>query len=159
MVKLDIGCGGAKVGQDWIGVDPYVPWSEVKADMWDLPYENESVDRIYSSHALEHISKYEVLPTLREWRRVLKPDGEIELRVPNLAWCCENWLKTQGNGWELDTIYGLANQPGEYHKTGFTRVTMTQYLNEAELRLVMYQDIWTHSQQTMRFVIRKGYGS
>ena len=41
------------------------------------------VAEIYACHVLEHIPRPEVVPTLREWRRVLKPGGLLRVAVPD----------------------------------------------------------------------------
>jgi predicted SAM-dependent methyltransferase len=35
------------------------------------------MDALYSSHNIEHVFAHEVVPTLKEFRRVLKPDGFV----------------------------------------------------------------------------------
>ena len=46
---------------------------------FDLPYEDESFDRIVSSLFFHHLSRESKLETLREVNRVLKPDGEFHV--------------------------------------------------------------------------------
>ena len=48
-----------------------------------IPFANETFDLIYSSHFLEHIEWYNVHFVLKEMYRVLKPNGIIEIYVPN----------------------------------------------------------------------------
>ena len=48
-----------------------------------IPIKNDSFDYIYASHVIEHIPWYELEETLREWCRLLKSNGEIELWFPN----------------------------------------------------------------------------
>lgn len=43
--------------------------------------ENNSVDLIYSSHSLEHVA--DIDKTIKEFKRILKPEGYIFLEVPN----------------------------------------------------------------------------
>lgn len=148
-ICLDIGSGGPGI-YGYIGVDRYAPWAEVQADMWDLPYESGTVDKIYSSHALEHIPKEMVVPTLGEWSRVLKPTGSLELLVPDLAWCLNHWLENQTIGWEMDIIFGHQAHEGEFHKTGFNEPILRQYLVMAGFDVVSVEFISTHSQQTIR---------
>jgi predicted SAM-dependent methyltransferase len=71
MVKLDIGSGKDAL-KGYMGVD-IDPRADVVADMGDLPFLDNEVEAIYSSHALEHVSKFRVGPILREWARVIKP--------------------------------------------------------------------------------------
>ena len=46
---------------------------------FDLPYENESFDRIVSSLFIHHLTRGNKLKTLREVKRVLKSSGEIHI--------------------------------------------------------------------------------
>lgn len=154
-MKLDIGCGEHRISPEHIGVDAYLDSADVKAPMWDLPYEDGMVDEIWCAHALEHVAKAQVVPTLKEWRRIIKPEGLIILHVPDLAWCCQNFLAHPDSEFALWTLYGQQNREGEYHLTGFTRAIMEKYLAEAELKLVEYNEIWTHAQQTLEFKLVK----
>lgn len=127
-IKLDIGSGGPSGDPSFIGVDAFAEGADVQAFMWDLPYEDESVDVIVSTQALEHISKFAVVPTLREWNRVLKDGGKLQLQVPDLEWACYHWLSHQTVDWDLDIIYGHQKHEGEYHKTGFTDKILGMYI-------------------------------
>ena len=44
-----------------------------------LPYPDASFDRVFSSFVLHHLSGDEKLATMREIRRVLRPDGSLHL--------------------------------------------------------------------------------
>lgn len=49
-----------------------------------IPFPDNSVDKIYSSHLLEHFSyPYPMLDLLRECRRILKPGGVFSVAVPD----------------------------------------------------------------------------
>ena len=48
-----------------------------------LPFEDGSFDVIYASHVLEHTPWYFLEDTLREWVRVLKKGGVLEVWVPD----------------------------------------------------------------------------
>ena len=151
--NLDIGCGTKDewIEGDWIRVDPYVEEADIKALANDLPFNDNWVDSIWSSHMLEHLEKRMIIPTLVEWYRVLKPGGELTLRVPDFAWCCQWWLNHPTNTWDMDIIYGGQTREGETHKTGFTRDIMMSYLQEVGLRIKEFEELSTHSQQTLSF--------
>lgn len=46
-----------------------------------LPFDNESLDFVYSSHLLEDYLDWE--PVLREWTRVLRPNGFLIVLIPD----------------------------------------------------------------------------
>ena len=157
MIRMDVG-SGPKPHEGFTGVDLYADAPGiVKAPMHKLPYEDETVDEIYSSHALEHIGKYEVVHNLKEWWRVLKWYGRLTIEVPDLEWVCKNWLKYRDNGWNMDAIFGDQSTPGQYHKTGFTKQLMYAYLAEAgfEGREVDVFTAWSHEQDCLVFTLTK----
>ena len=45
--------------------------------------ETGSVDEVRASHLLEHFTRAEQLPILKEWSRVLKPGGLLQIAVPD----------------------------------------------------------------------------
>jgi predicted SAM-dependent methyltransferase/ADP-heptose:LPS heptosyltransferase len=44
---------------------------------------NASMDFVFSSHMLEHVPEQSLVKTLKEWLRVLKPDGYLVLYLPD----------------------------------------------------------------------------
>ena len=83
MIKINMGCGWRDFGKDWIHIDGGdYPHLDSK-DIFNLPYEDNSVDLIYASHVIEYFNREEVKDVLNEWIRVLKPNGKLRLAVPN----------------------------------------------------------------------------
>lgn len=148
-VKLHLGCG-RNIKEGYINVDQYLSApSIINMDIFNLSIENDTVDEIFTEHMLEHLSKYEVTLALKEWARVLKPDGKLVMNLPNLEWCLQQWLaKPEGErwGWQLDTIFGLQAHPGEFHKTGFTEARLHQLLENVGFREIRIKDYWSHGQ-------------
>lgn len=80
----------------------------INADIcWDLRdgilLPDKSVNKIYTSHVLEHIPYNELIPFLIEIRRVLKDGGELWVCVPNYRFYIdaymENRLFSEKNSW------------------------------------------------------------
>lgn len=92
MPKLHLGCGSKKLaGYVHIDLADY-PHIDHKHDVKSLPmFADNSVDLIYASHVLEYFDRccptpdgsLEVTDVLKEWRRILKPDGILRLAVPD----------------------------------------------------------------------------
>jgi SAM-dependent methyltransferase len=83
---LDVGCGKAKIDPLAIGIDRH-PRS-VADIIWDLddfpwPLEDNSFDRIYMSHIIEHVR--DVNRTMAEIYRVCKPDAEVNIITPHFS--------------------------------------------------------------------------
>lgn len=109
MTKLNLGCG-PQVLDGWVNVDyalgarlmkvPLFRSINRKLGIFDLdwndkifvhdltktfPWASASVDVVYSSHTLEHLSREDGRRFLSECHRVLRPGGVIRIVVPDLG--------------------------------------------------------------------------
>jgi SAM-dependent methyltransferase len=50
-----------------------------------LPFDDNVVDYVYSSHLLEHLHRDDAVSLLRDVHRILKPGGVVRICVPDLA--------------------------------------------------------------------------
>lgn len=57
-----------------------------------LPYKDNEVDYIYSSHMLEHLSRKDAQFVLEEWYRVLKKGAILRLVLPDLNIYCRKYV-------------------------------------------------------------------
>ena len=92
-IWIDLG-GGDTPRNGWLSMD-----MTSRCDLfWDLrvplPFPTDSVDRIYSSHLLEHLTFEEGQRLLSECRRVLKSGGEISVCVPDARRFIECYMGT-----------------------------------------------------------------
>lgn len=104
MKKLNLGCG-PYTPNGWLNVDyaigaklakvPFLSKIGITKLKWDnnilihnllkpFPWDDNSIDIIYSSHTLEHFSKTDGLKFLSECHRVLKQNGTIRIVVPDI---------------------------------------------------------------------------
>lgn len=119
MIKLNLGAGTSRY-QDYLGVDLYAD-SDVQHDLTTpLPYDDDSVDAIYSSHVIEHFTRAEWEMMRQDWARVIRPGGTIELRCPDIRKLCEFYL-AEGSSDRIEQIYGNQSDEGQLHKNGFTK--------------------------------------
>jgi len=83
--RLHWGCGSSTPA-GWINSDVKVGLGiDVSSDIRQgLPLEEASIDYIVSVHALQEIPYNDLVPALRELRRVLKPGGVLRLALPDL---------------------------------------------------------------------------
>ena len=105
-----------------------------------------SLDAVYSSHNIEHLYPHEVPLALREFWRVLKPDGFVIITCPDLQSVCAlvsanllteaAYVSSAGPITPLDMLYGLRSalaqgHSGMAHRTGFTRDSLQAELQQA----------------------------
>ncbi len=82
---LNLGCGNNK-RDDEIGVDIIDgPCVDIVADLnrYPLPFDDDSVDLIRSSHCFEHLDNLVAL--MEDLHRILKPGGILEFTVPHVS--------------------------------------------------------------------------
>jgi SAM-dependent methyltransferase len=81
-VTIDVGFRGEY--EDAVPILPHAIGVDLDFPGYDgtrLPFSDESVDTVYSSHMLEHVVDYRA--TIRDWYRVLKFGGFIVCAVPH----------------------------------------------------------------------------
>jgi predicted SAM-dependent methyltransferase len=155
---LHVGCGPKRKDKTTRGFNT-PEWTELRFDidetvnpdilgtMLDMSgVESGSVDAVFSSHNIEHVYPHEVVVALREFLRVLKPDGFLVVTCPDLQSVCaliaEDKLvepayeSPAGPIAPIDILYGhrLSMMKGNLfmaHRCGFTQRTLTGTLTEA----------------------------
>lgn len=141
-IKLDI--GGAEPGKDgWLSLDI----TDTCDLYWDLrkgiPFPDDSVAAIYSSHLFEHLTFQQGQDLLRESLRVLRPGGTFSICVPNARLYIESYLGMRALpehffGWapafngttSIDAVNYTAYMDGE-HKYMFDRENLLHILGRA----------------------------
>lgn len=85
-LRLNIGSDHTQIsGFKSVDFNPDVH-PDILADAKDLHMvETDSVDEIYASHVLEHLTWADGLTALKEWLRVLKPGGMLTVAVPDIV--------------------------------------------------------------------------
>jgi len=105
-----------------------------------------SFDAIFSSHSMEHLFAHEVLPALRGFHQVLRPDGFVVITCPDLEILLPHLIK---NGLDtivyespagpiagLDMLFGHTASIAQgktymAHKTAFTTARLGNFLIQA----------------------------
>jgi len=157
-IVLNVGCGYPSrqglhrsfQGPEWrelrLDINPAVN-PDVLCSMTDMhPLATGSIDAIWSSHNLEHLHRHEVPVALQEFKRVLRPSGQLLVTLPDLQRIAElvasdgledeAYSSPAGPITPLDMIYGhtpslARGNQHMAHKTGFTARTLRQLLIDA----------------------------
>ncbi len=109
--RLNWGCG-SHVRPGWINSDikPF-PGVQALGDIrHGLPIESDSIDYAASTHALQELSYPEVVPALRELRRVFKPGGVLRLGLPDLDRGISAYVRGEDDHFKIDR--GDVSSPG-----------------------------------------------
>ncbi|MEH2158841.1 MAG: methyltransferase domain-containing protein [Nostoc sp.] len=128
MTEIKLHIGGEKIHPDWKIFDiegrPEVDYIGNASDL--SQFESNSIAAIYASHVLEHFSHAidnELINTLTEWHRVLKPGGQLFISVPDLKKICWFYLHPELTVVErlhlMRIIFGGHTNIYDVHKVGF----------------------------------------
>lgn len=175
-IILHVGPGHKEFGAKLPAVFQSPEWREIRLDidpgnqpdilgsMLDMAeVADASVDAIYSAHNIEHVYAHEVPVVLREFLRVLKPQGYLVVTCPDLQAVCAlvaqdrltdlAYQSSAGPITPLDILYGFgaalaAGQLHMAHKCGFTIKTLASALQAAGFQSIAGKrrepnlDIW-----------------
>ena len=93
-IKLNLGSGAKKGKNGWTTVD--INGADINWDLENgIPLPDKSVDKIYSSHLLEHLPYQQLLKFLKRCRAILKSNGEFSVCVPNFKLYLDSYKKNK----------------------------------------------------------------
>ncbi|WP_392482235.1 class I SAM-dependent methyltransferase [Nostoc sp. C110] len=128
MTDIKLHIGGHQTHPDWkiFDIEPR-PEVDYIGNASDLSqFESNSIAAIYASHVLEHFYHAidnELINTLTEWYRVLKPGGQLFISVPDLNTLCWLYLfpgiKLVDRLYLMRIIFGAQTNIYDVHKVGF----------------------------------------
>ena len=83
-MKLHLGCGKRELN-GFLHIDiADFPHISHRSSVDNLDFiKSETVDEIYTSHTFEYFDRVEANSVLMEWNRVLKPNGQLYITVPD----------------------------------------------------------------------------
>ncbi len=117
-------------------------------ELFDMPKLENQYDSIYCSHNLEHYYSHDAIKVLRGFNHVLKKDGFVNIRVPDIQAVMQHvvhnnmdindtlYQAPSGPIMVKDVLYGWGRQIEESgcdffaHKTGFTVKSLISVLSE-----------------------------
>jgi SAM-dependent methyltransferase len=154
---LHVGCGGNRKSEttvsfntpEWrelrFDIDPVVE-PDIIGTMTDMSaVADGSMDAVFSSHNLEHLYVHEVPLAVREFLRVLRPNGFAVLTCPDLQSVCElvaqekllepAYQSASGPIAPLDILYGFRRDLARgnlfmAHRSGFTKTVLLQLFRQ-----------------------------
>ena len=130
-IKLNLGCGNM-ILEGYVNIDLYNEKADMKCDISKLPFDDNSVDEVYSSHVIEHFDFMAAFDVFSEWKRVLKHGGMIILETIDMVASCKKFVES--NEQERINLYSHFFSepwiPGQIHKFLYTSVQMRWTLEQ-----------------------------
>ena len=132
-LRLNLGCGNIPLA-GYLNVDRRsLPGVDIVAEVDELPFELEEVDKIFSAHLLEHFPKEQLRRELLPYFfNLLKEGGEFHAVVPD----AEAMIREYSSGhYSYDdmreVLYGAQDYDGDFHFNMFTPLELNDLLVEA----------------------------
>ena len=133
----------AQKNLNYITADLYSPIADVKADICDLPFEENSFDVVFCNHVLEHIEDDK--KAMSELYRVLKPGGMGIFQIPQdltLETTYEDFSITSEE--ERKKHFGQYDHVRVYGKDYFNRLRAVGFkVNEIDYSKTLSADLIT----------------
>jgi len=115
MKKLNLGSGNNHI-EGYISVDKYDKEAEVRADIVDLPYEDESVDEIVCYQVIEHMPYNQSTQVFEEMYRVLKPGATAIVETVDFDIVAQGVLEEGLTDKWIRNIYGEYYRPQDRNR-------------------------------------------
>lgn len=135
-IKLNIGSRTKADGWKNFDIDPG-PDVDFVGDCTDLSQiADNTVETIYASHVLEHVSyQKDLQAALNEWFRVLTPGGTVMISVPDLEMLCRLYLaptlKAEHRFQIMQIMFGGQIDEFDFHSVGLSFELLRYYLTTA----------------------------
>jgi len=178
-IKLNLGCGGRPL-EGYINVDmddlnaikkryPLQTFRDdlilVQHDLFNLPYDNNSVDEIRAEGLIEHLPFRDEPRFFYEIERILKPGGIVYISTVDFEMAAKQWLSAKddwqdfyrddaeaisGNHWFgtntyepnnrwgylTATFYGSQNGQGQFHTNCYSEAKLRAVCRKINLEVV-----------------------
>ena len=121
--RVNLGCGKYPL-VGYLNVDAHEP-ADYTCDIWDCAFVD--LDEVRMDHFLEHLpwtETHELLERVHSW---LRPGGKVVVEVPDI----ETIMEQGTNGDWLRYLYGSQQHEGEFHRSGFSLVSLFGALEDA----------------------------
>ena len=115
MLKLHLGCGHVHLpGYTNIDISPF-EGVDLVCDARSLPYDDNSVDFIYSCALIEEFGRYEWVDVLRHWCAKLKPGARLRLSTSDFGAVCCRYVQGESLTRMLGLVIGGQREEHTHH--------------------------------------------
>lgn len=128
-MKIEFGCGETPHKKDFMSCDIRdLPNVDFVCPAWEIDkkVKENSVEEIFSRHFFEHLTFDQGELVLEKWYKILKPNGIMEMILPNIDYHINQWIKNRNDkefnhakagvwGWQREGLTEI----WDIHKSGY----------------------------------------
>jgi predicted SAM-dependent methyltransferase len=130
MKIANLGSGSMVKSEGIINVDCRdLPTVDVVADVTKLPFKKGELDGVMNRNLIEHFGRHEIEGLLKEWARVIKKGGFIQVETVDMGRTMDRWRDIPEENL-LDGALGAQTYPENFHKMLFTKEILERYLDK-----------------------------
>lgn len=96
-----------------------------------LPFRDSTIDFVFSSHFVEHLSRTQAATLLKECHRVLRPGGVVRISVPDLEYAWDLYRRGEAERMLHDYFFTDSNTSFSHHRYAYNFELMKKALSEA----------------------------
>jgi SAM-dependent methyltransferase len=107
-LKLHLGCGDLRYS-GYINCDISGNVDKIYDITKRSEWSDNSIDHITCHHVLEHVHYRSIPKVLKEWHRILKIGGIVDIGMPDINLLCKDWLEATEErrwNWLIHVFYG-----------------------------------------------------
>ena len=140
-MKLHLGCGSKHI-DGFINIDAReLPGVDEVDDVKALTkFTKDSVELIYASHILEHITRLEYTNVLSRWYDLLKTGGILRIAVPDIEKVFEHYNKNRDLRSLRGFLWGGQSYGFNYHYCGWDFKTLKEDLTSVGFKNIKIYD-------------------
>lgn len=121
-IYLELGSGNKREG--WLTLDLNFGADIIRDVTKGLPFPDNSVEKVYCSHFLEHFYHHDLINLLTEVKRILKPGGSFFVVVPDAS----IYINSYCHGTDISS-YIQENSPFLHFHSAISNISYMAYLN------------------------------
>lgn len=111
-----------------------LPGVDVVSDVRNLPFKDGELEGVASRNLIEHFSRKDIDPMVKEWARVIQLGGFIQVETVDAGRLMDKWKEVSEEEL-LDGILGAQTYDENFHKMIFTEDILKRTLENAGMKI------------------------